>query len=142
MATKPFAFSNDVILIVGGAIITGFADGDDVVIFAPNQDRITTRVGADGHATPAVNGNKLWDITIKLMDTAISNSIFQGLEAVQDQGLPIFPILMKDAAGTDLFESSSAWINIQSTSQYGQGANIREWGLQANDANYVFGGHV
>lgn len=141
MSTKPYSFSNDCILLLNGIQITGFADGNDAIIFAPVQDRVNTRVGADGHATPAVNANRLWEMTVKLMDTAISNSIMQGFEQVQDLGLPVFPMLFKDAAGLDIFESTQCWLSKQAGPQYGQEANIREWGFQFNDANYIVGGH-
>lgn len=133
----------DVICILGGIKLSGFAEGDDCIIIARRTDVITPTVGADGNATIAKSADKSVDITIKLLDTSISNSIIQDLLTTSDLIYTIpFPIQIQDLGGLDTCVCSAAVVSKAPDLQFGAGANTREWKLFSNTAIIYRGGHL
>ena len=51
------------VVVVGGVIVSGFADGDFITA-KRDEDLYMKRVGADGHVARARNGNKSGTIEI------------------------------------------------------------------------------
>lgn len=133
----------DVICIVGGIKLSGFAAGDDCVIVARRTDVVTPTVGADGNATIAKSADKSVDITIKLLDTSISNSVLQDILTTSDEiyTIPV-PVQIQDLGGLDTCVCSAAVISKAPDMTKGAGANTYEWKLFSNTAIIYRGGHL
>jgi hypothetical protein len=127
MALREYSFNN-MIFIVNGFEIKGFADGDDVVAVARREDSATDRVGAQGEMTVSVNTNKSGTFTFNLMQTSESNAYMSGLMAAQENGIFV-PVTaqIKDTRGGDLSSGTQGYITKPSDMQRGVGVNTQQW---------------
>lgn len=131
----------EVVFILAGVPITGFMSGDDVILVKRRTDVATPVVGADGNATVAVNADKSYDITFKLLQSSISNAVIQGILTTSDSvALVSVPIQIQNLGGTDGCSALNAILTKQADLQFGAGVNGREWTFFSNDAIVYIGG--
>ena len=118
----------EVAVIIGGRIMSGFDEGDDVIMIGFDNDHWTTQVGADGEVTRSKGNNHTGTLTIKLKQTSESNDILNGFyqsDRLANSGK--FPILIKDNSGSSLYIAEEAWIKKAPGAGFGANAGAREW---------------
>jgi len=118
----------EVAVIVGGFIMSGFADGQFVNI-VPNADLFELTVGTDGEATRSAQNNKSAQITIDFMQTSESNAV---LESVAASGAS-FPLLVKDGSGSTIYSAVSAWVRRRPDATFDRTATSRSWVLECGE---------
>lgn len=129
-----------VLVIIGGAIMSGFSDGGLVTV-ARNEDAWTLQVGTDGEGTRSKTNNKSGRITVPLMQSSPSNDVLSAL-AIADElsNGGVVPILIKDSNGTTVCGAKAAWIVKIPDAEYGREAGPREWILESHEIDIFLGG--
>jgi hypothetical protein len=129
-----------VIVTVGGAPMSGFADGTFIAISRQN-DAFTSVAGADGEVARAKSNDKRGEMTITLMQTSLSNDILSGIATLDEKSnLGVVPVIVKDLSGTTTFFSGTAWIRKIPDSEFGKEIANREWVLELADMDIFVGG--
>lgn len=134
--------ARDVLVIVGGAPMEGFADGEFVVV-ERNEDSFSLVVGADGEGARAASNNKSGKLTLTLLQTSKSNAVLAALNQADElTGSGVFPVLVKDNNGADLHEASTAWIAKPAPAPYGKTISNRQWVIETDSLITFPGGAV
>jgi len=81
MATNTSSLK-DATIIFGGAVLSGFSDGESIRISRREANGSLT-VGADGEGCMNFHNDNSVEITINLLETALSNSIISAISNVQ-----------------------------------------------------------
>lgn len=118
---------NMIQVIVGGAIIGGFADGTFVNVEYEN-DFFTKVVGADKLCTRVKQNDYSGLITMTLQQSSPSNDILSGfvvLDRTANSG--IVPLLIKDLLGTTVIASAYGWVRKPPAVEYSKEVSNREW---------------
>lgn len=114
----------DVQVIVGGNILTGFADGGFVKC-EKQEDNYETHVGAQGEVSRSRNANPLGTITITLQSTSPSNAVLNRLAKSRNT----FAARVVDRnTGNVTAGGSECWV---------QKPADREWGDEVSDVEWV-----
>jgi hypothetical protein len=130
----PYSFE-DIVLEVNGLRITGFADGDNAIELAPNSDRRTFIVGADGETTASKSADRGRLMTIRLMPDSPGNRILQQL----DDRNSVFGVSLRNTGNLgagSLGEGGAAsqcQIATVPSKSLGTNATPREWTLFCAD---------
>ena len=82
IAPQVYGFFNNIITL-NGVVITGYADGDDVVKLTPNAPISEAVVGALGEVVFNDNADKSYKCELTLQQTAPINTYLRGLAAQQ-----------------------------------------------------------
>lgn len=140
MAAKTYDPS-EISVIVGGAIISGFADGTFVSIDR-SEDAYTYVGGADGLGTRVKNANRDGTITITLQQSSDSNDFLSGLAAADEiNNGGVVPVLVQDNSGRSVYAAETAWVQKIPTSGYGKEADTREWVLRTDNLTMFVAGN-
>ena len=124
----------EVTVSCGSHIVTGFAD-DSFITIEPNGDGITKKVGCDGEIARAVSPDDTYKVKIVLLQTSDSSSFFsRKVDQDRDTGDGMFPILIKDLKGGEVFSTEAAWVVKKSPLNRGKDTNNREWELDTGSA--------
>lgn len=124
----------EVTVSCGSHIVEGFAD-DSFISIEPNGDGITKKVGCDGEIARAVSPDDTYKVKIVLLQTSDSSSFFSKmLDMDRDTGEGMFPILIKDLKGGEVFSTEAAWVVKKSPLNRGKDTNNREWELDTGSA--------
>lgn len=124
----------EVVIACGSHIVTGIAD-DSFISIEANGDGITKKVGCDGEIARAVSPDNTYKVKISLLQTSDSNAFFSNMVDVdRDTGNGIFPILIKDLKGGQVFSTESAWVTKKAPFARGKETNNREWEIDTGDA--------
>ena len=127
----------DTILICGGSIISGYADGTFISI-EREVDAYTKVVGADGEVSRTRSANRSGTLTLTLKQTSNSNKVLGAKQALDEAGdLGVFNCQMVDNNGYLLF-SSRAWIRKPPTFEYGTDEGNREWSIDLEKIVYDY----
>ncbi len=125
----------EVTVSCGSHIVTGFAD-DSFITIEPNGDGITKKVGCDGEIVRAISPDNTYKVKITLLQTSESSSFFsRKADQDRDTGDGMFPVLIKDLKGGQLFSTEAAWVVKKSPLTRGKDSNNREWELDTGDAS-------
>lgn len=131
---------NQVIVLVSGVPMSGFADGTFVEV-APSADLSTMQVGADGEVARSISSNKTCTVTITLQQTSPSNDVLSGMIEIDSlTGGVLFPVTVMDLRGRTMFAASQAWINQRPTLTFGQEVADRAWTLTTGAPSVWFAG--
>jgi hypothetical protein len=127
-------------LIVGGAIIGGFADGTFIKA-GRTTDTFKMHIGTDGTAARVRSRDKSGKYTVTLLQTSPSNEILSAL-AITDEltGAGVVPVLLKDGNGTTTVASLEAWVMKPAEVDLGKDLGNREWVIEAGDMDIFNGG--
>lgn len=124
----------EVTIACGSHIVTGIAD-DSFISIEANGDGITKKVGCDGEIVRAVSPDNTYKVKISLLQTSDSNAFFSNMVDVdRDTGDGIFPILIKDLKGGQVFSTEAAWVTKKASFARGKETNNREWEIDTGDA--------
>ena len=125
----------EVTVSCGSHIVTGFAD-DSFITIEPNGDGITKKVGCDGEIVRAVSPDNTYKVKITLLQSSESSAFFsRKADQDRDTGDGMFPVLIKDLKGGQLFSTEAAWVVKKSPFTRGKDSNNREWELDTGDAS-------
>lgn len=133
---------SQVIVTVGGVIISGFSDGDAITVRRA-EDMYFTRVGTDGGVARARNANKMGEIEIKLLQTSAVNNALSALLATDDltnDGTAVVAISVMDGSGTSLCSATQCWIKSIPEAVFGKEVGERTWIFSAADLKIFHGG--
>lgn len=83
--------------IVNGKLITGFADGDGILV-ADNDPIMTTSIGVKGEGYRSMHGAVISKITLKLNPNSEGATYLQGLFNNRETGFPIIVTSGNDLA--------------------------------------------
>lgn len=98
----------EVVIACGSHIVTGIAD-DSFVTIEANGDGITKKVGCDGEIGRAVSPDNTYKVKISLLQMSDSNAYFSRMvDLDRETGNGMFPVLIKDLKGGQVFSSISA----------------------------------
>jgi hypothetical protein len=131
-----------VIVTVGGIILSGFSDGDHITARRA-EDNYFTRVGADGGVARARNANKMGEFEFKLLQTSTANDLLSALFAVDDlvnDGLTLVPVAVIDGSGRSLAVATQCWLKTLPEGVFGKEVSERIWVLTAADLKIFHGG--
>lgn len=130
----------EVAVIVGGHVVSGYADGTFLVV-ERNNDTFARTTGASGETARAKSNDRSGKFTITLLQSSLSNGVLQGF-ATSDElaNSGTFPVLIKDANGNDIFSAEIAWIMKPSNAEYGKEITEREWVIETGELIMVHGG--
>ena len=127
-------------VIIGGYIVSGYADGTFVTL-ARNNDNWTRQGGADGEQTRAKSNDRSGLLTITLMQSSLSNGVLQGFAIADELGNSgTFSFLVKDNNGTEIAAAEIAWVQKPSDKSYAKENENREWIIETGELNYLGGG--
>lgn len=130
----------DVIFIAAGLIITGYAQ-DTFIEVGRESNQVEDEVGAEGDVARRITNDKRGNITVTLLQTSRSNLILSGLARVDElSGDGIFPILIKDNRGGDLYLAPNSWIMKMPNVIYRAGVETRAWVFRCSNLQMVVGG--
>lgn len=124
----------EVVVAVGTHIVTGFAD-DSFVTIEPNGDGVMKKVGCDGEIARAISPDSTYKIKVALLQASDSNTFFSNMVDVdRSTGNGIFPILIKDLKGNQVFSAEAAWVIRKAALARGKDTNNREWEIDTGEA--------
>jgi hypothetical protein len=130
-----------IVVIVGGAIITGFADGAFVRV-ERNNDTFSIASGSDGEVTRVKSNDKTGRITLTLQASSDSNDILSGFTALDElANAGVVPVLIKDVLGTSLATAARAWVVKPPAAEFGKEVGTREWVLETDELVWFVGGN-
>jgi hypothetical protein len=132
-----------VIVTVGGVILSGFSDGDSISCRRA-EDNYFTRVGTDGGVARARNSNKMGEFEFRLLQTSTVNDLLSGLIATNDltnDGLAVVPIGVVDGSGRSLAAATQCWIKTLPELILGKEVSERIWVFNAADLRIFYGGN-
>lgn len=130
---------DDVNCLAFGIPLEGFADGTFISII---KDRIPFGMGesADGIPSRLYNRSQTYTISLTFHCGSPSNDVltkFWLLDELTKKGR--FPLLIKDLSGTDLFFSTSAWIEGVPTVTKSTTMDTRVWVMRATQSSLNVG---
>lgn len=131
-----------VVCVVGGAIISGYADGS-FISCERNMDTYSRVVGADGETTRVRSNDKSGKITITLQASSDSNTIMSGFaiaDEVSNRG--VIPVLIQDTLGTTLVTATRAWVTKMANIEQSKEMTTRAWILETDEIVMFAGGNV
>lgn len=141
MSVKTFD-SKQVIITLGGHIVTGYAD-DTFVSVEEMGDGIQSTVGANGEKARSMSQNRSLQITLTLLQTSASNDVLSAFADLDraSGGRGTFPLAITDLTGRTVVADSSSWVVKKPTSEFGASVSNREWSIEtSNDVvNHVGG---
>lgn len=127
--------------IVGGKILSGFADGTFIVV-ERNEQAFNLKVGVDGEGTRAKSNNKSGKITITLMQSSASNDDLSAIAAADElSNAGVVPFYMKDNSGRSVCTALSSWIQKYANSEFAKETTTRQWVLETDDIEIFIGGN-
>lgn len=130
-----------VTVIVGGSIISGYAEGTAISI-ERNEDAFTLEVGADGESTRVKSNNRSGIITLTLQQSSSSNDSLTQFALSDDlSNSGVFPTIIKDLNGTTLVTAAESWIRRLPTSEFGSDLSSREWVIETDKLVMTVGGN-
>ena len=131
----------DILVIVGGAIIDGYADGTFINV-ERDEDTFSKKTGANGRTTRTKSSNKSGSITLTLQQTSPSNDVLSAFHAIDEQTANgVIPVLIKDKRGTSLYSSPAAWVKKPAAASFAKESENREWTLDCADLEGFTGGN-
>lgn len=129
----------EVTVMVNGNVLEGFAE--DKILVAREANQSDDGVGADGDVARWITNDKRGNITVTLLETSRSNLILSALAKADElSGNGIFPVVIKNNRGNDLYIAASAWVQKMPDSAHGAAINTRAWILRTNNLNMTVGG--
>ena len=129
-------------VIVGGAIMSGYADGE-FVTSERNEDAYSMAAGADGEVSRVKSNNKSGRITITLQQTSDSNTILTAFAAADElSNSGVVPVIIKDLKGVTLVSAARAWIVKYPATPFGKDVQNRAWVLETDELIEIIGGNT
>ncbi len=130
-----------VLIIVGGVPMQGFADGSFATI-ERDEDAFTKIVGSDGEVSRAKSNNKSGLLTLTLHATSPSNDVLSGFASLDElSNSGVVPVFVKDNSGRSVFVSAEGWVRRLPSSEYSNEITNREWAIDLGVVEFFSGGN-
>lgn len=131
-STTLLTYAPDAVIVsAGGVVLDGFADGTHVNIEL-DGDGTQVRRGNDGSVARSMSASRTVTITLMVWQGSQANRVLNGLwvaDQVTKQG--VFPILIENLTGDELFASSQTWVIKPAAQGLAQNVETRDWRLTA-----------
>lgn len=138
--TKDYDPTKVTVLIGGLYTVEGFADGPFITASRTNQTWNLIS-GASGEHSRSKSQDKSGTFELTLMQTSATNNILsQYMLLDENSGQGKFPIIILDAAGKTVVESTQAWVQQPPSVEYGKELGDRTWTLEAGSIEFYVGG--
>jgi hypothetical protein len=134
---------SQVIVTVGGVILSGWSDGD-AIIARRNEEMYFTKTGNDGTVGRARNANKSGEFEFKLLQTSEVNAQLSTLVNADDllnDGKALVAISVLDGSGTSLASATQCWVKQLPEMTFGKEVGERTWIFSAADMRMFIGGN-
>lgn len=130
------------VLIAGFIPLDGFVDGTFISIDKDVQPSVAART-PDGMVARVKNTDNTYTIKITLHTGSESNELLTNLWRLDEisEGKAKFPILIKDHSGSDLFFSTTTWIEQVPTLTKSASVDERVWTFRSAFAVINYGGN-
>lgn len=129
-------------LILGGALITGFAEGSFINI-EYNADLFTLSVGSDGESTRSKSNNNSARITVTLMSGAVGNALLNvAFQADKAAGAGAVPLAITDPSTGTLFASEGAWVVKDPGKDFQTEGQPMEWIIETDNLQSFYGAAI
>jgi len=124
---KSFNFNN-VILLVQGVEITGWPEGDDVIVCDRRVDTGSDEMGVDGEMVLNISNDRSGTVVFKLKQSSTSNALMTGIISAQENGafVPVF-VQIKNTQGGELISGTQGYILKPASMQFGANHGENEW---------------
>ena len=129
------------VLVAGFIPLKGFVDGTFVNITEDVMPFSSART-ADGTVSRLYNNDQTYTIEISLYNGSQDNDVLTKLwqlDEITQRGK--FPLLIKDNSGTDLFFSTTTWIEQVPSMTKSASVDTRIWVLRSSQALINYGGN-
>jgi hypothetical protein len=144
---KSYSFKDIAVLVSAPPAIpehqvTGFADGDDVIMIERNTENAKYKVGAGGQMAVAITADRTGKITLKLQQTSPSNKIFNAIHSLQQAGprkMAPVQIFLQDLSRQDTAVALAGVIEKLPSISRGEGINNQEWVFVCEDVEIFLG---
>ena len=134
--------SKKLIVAWGGIVVRGTAPGVFINI-DHNEDTWTLAVGSDGEGARSRSNNNSGRVTITMLQTSLTNQQFSQQHFIDRQtGAAIYPLLVKNVLGLDLYQAATAWLVKPATATFGNEIENREWILESDNLEMFSGGAI
>ena len=130
------------VLLAGFIPASGFIEGTFVDI-SKDTPPFSSVVSADGTVSRLYNDNSVYTIALTLMSTSDTNDALTKLwqlDEITQRGK--FPLLIKDKSGSDLFFSTTTWIEGLPGIVKTETIEGRTWVLKSSQAVINIGGNA
>lgn len=130
------------VLLAGFIPVSGFIDGSFVSV-TKDIKPFTSKRTADGTVSRMYNNDQTYTITISLYSGSDSNDALTKLWQLDEvtQGKGKFPLFVKDSSGSDLFFSSTTWIEGIPPLVKSNNFDTRTWTLRSSFGVINIGGN-
>lgn len=130
------------VTIVGGAIITGFGDGDYITV-KYDEDRYIKKTGCDGEVGRSRTASRAGTIEIVTSATSKANDELSAIFNFAQIGGIDPPVVFShaDLSGRSFAAASKAWIKTTPDYKFGKEIGENVWILDAADLAINFGGN-
>lgn len=130
------------LILVGPAIISGFADGEALSIEL-DDDLYQKQTGADGDVARSRRHGLAGNAKITLMQTSPSNDVLSAY-SILDQTLNagVVPLTVKDLLGRTAIFAPYAWVKKPAPASFGKELTNREWVLDLATVELFIGGNA
>jgi hypothetical protein len=123
-----------VIITVGGVIVSGFGDGDFITV-SYDEERYNSKAGADGEVARAKNANRMGTFEMTLSATSAANAELSALFNLEMLGGfdVVLPVAVADLSGTSGAFASKCWI--KQAPEFTRGKDVADavWQIAASD---------
>ena len=129
-------------VLVGGAIIGGFADGTFVQA-EYSSDFFTKTTGSDKLTTRVKQNDFSGTITLTLQQSSPSNDILSGfvaLDRVNNTG--VVPIAVSDLSGRTVVGTAYGWVRKPPAVEFSKEVSNREWVIDCAEMEGFIGGNT
>ncbi len=137
---KTYSFL-DLTLLINGVSITGFDEGDDVIILDRTVNSANHKIGTDGEMSTSISADRSGSVVFKLMQTSSSNLYLSGLIGIQETGNgATVSVMFKDTRGRDLGVGTQGYIPKPAKMTRGTNVNNQEWMIVVENLELLFVG--
>lgn len=119
-------------MLINGIEVTGWPEGDDVIMCERLNDSAEHIIGVDGAMTVSISMDRSGTITFNLMQNSESNAALTSLITGQENGafIPIF-VQVKNTQGGELVSGTQAYLQRPANIQFGKNLGPVTWVIVA-----------
>lgn len=126
-----------------GKVISGFAEGDDVIQVERNKPTMTQTVGVQGDGMYSQTADKSGKITLKLLQGCEENAFLtKKIQASEVGGIATGELIITEVGNDAKVTARKCVIEGMPKFQRGEGNNAVEWTFLSTDINITQGAGV
>ena len=127
MPTTAYGFKN-VVATLDGTQVSGFWDGDDVIMVNQREDVGTLHIGAGGEGLWSQSLDFSVEITLKLQHTSATHQLLtQKWKQQREANLTPFSFVLEDTGNNEGGSAEECYVMKAPDNQKGKAATVREW---------------